>query len=48
MLGVGVYTNYMPEQPIAFSHKVHAGENGVIVIIATHLQDIVNIQNSIC
>ena len=29
MLGVGVYTNYMPEQPIAFSHKVHAGENGV-------------------
>jgi len=29
MLGVGVYTQYMPEQPIAFSHKVHAGENGV-------------------
>ena len=29
MLGVGVYTSYMPEQPIAFSHKVHAGENGV-------------------
>ena len=29
MLGVGVYTQYMPEQPIAFSHKVHAGEKGV-------------------
>ena len=27
--GVGVYTKYQPEQPIAFSHKVHAGENGV-------------------
>ena len=26
---MGVYTQYMPEQPIAFSHKVHAGENGV-------------------
>jgi mono/diheme cytochrome c family protein len=26
---VGVYTKYQPEQPIAFSHKVHAGENGV-------------------
>lgn len=29
MLGVGVYSHYQPEQPIAFSHKVHAGENGV-------------------
>ena len=29
MLGVGVYSQYQPEQPIAFSHKVHAGENGV-------------------
>jgi mono/diheme cytochrome c family protein len=26
---VGIYTKYQPEQPIAFSHKVHAGENGV-------------------
>jgi hypothetical protein len=26
---VGVYTKYQPEQPIAFSHKVHSGENGV-------------------
>ena len=29
MLGIGVYSQYQPEQPIAFSHKVHAGENGV-------------------
>jgi len=29
MMGVGVTTNYQPEQPIAFSHKVHAGENGI-------------------
>ena len=28
-MGVGVTTNYMPEQPIAFSHKLHAGMNGV-------------------
>ena len=28
MLGWGIYS-HMPEQPIAFSHKVHAGENGV-------------------
>ena len=24
-----MYSQYQPEQPIAFSHKVHAGENGV-------------------
>ena len=29
LMGVGVTTNYMPEQPIAFSHKLHAGMNGV-------------------
>ena len=29
MMGVGVTTNYQPEQPIAFSHKLHAGVNGV-------------------
>ena len=29
LMGVGVTTNYMPEQPIAFSHKLHAGINGV-------------------
>ena len=28
-LGVGVYTGYEPEQPIKFSHKLHAGENGI-------------------
>ena len=29
LMGIGVTTNYMPEQPIAFSHKVHAGDNGI-------------------
>ncbi len=29
LMGVGVTTNYAPAQPIAFSHKVHAGMNGV-------------------
>ena len=29
MMGVGVTTNYQPKQPIAFSHKLHAGMNGV-------------------
>ncbi len=26
---VGITTNYQPEQPIKFSHKVHAGENNI-------------------
>ena len=26
---IGVAQNYQPEQPIAFSHKVHAGEQGI-------------------
>lgn len=26
---VGVYTGYEPEQPIKFSHKLHAGTNGI-------------------
>tara|TARA_B100000579_G_scaffold286731_1_gene237696 strand:- start:18809 stop:20023 length:1215 start_codon:yes stop_codon:yes gene_type:complete len=26
---VGVAQNYQPEQPIAFSHKIHAGDNGI-------------------
>jgi uncharacterized membrane protein len=34
-LGIGVEQNYEPEQPIAFSHAVHAGENKVIATIAT-------------
>ena len=29
MMGVGVTTNYEPEQPIGFSHKIHAGDNGI-------------------
>ena len=29
MMGIGVTTNYQPEQPIAFSHKIHAGDNGI-------------------
>lgn len=27
--GIGVYEGYMPEQPIFFSHKIHAGENAI-------------------
>ena len=27
--GIGVTQNYQPEQPIAFSHKIHAGDNGI-------------------
>ena len=29
MMGLGVYTGYKPEQPIKFSHKIHAGQNGI-------------------
>ena len=29
MMGVGVVEKYQPDQPIAFSHEVHAGLNGV-------------------
>ena len=29
MMGIGVTTNYMPAQPIEFSHKIHAGQNGI-------------------
>ena len=29
LMGVGVTTNYAPLQPIEFSHKVHAGMNGI-------------------
>lgn len=29
LMGIGVEQNYQPAQPIAFSHKIHAGENGV-------------------
>lgn len=27
--GIGIYQGYAPEQPIKFSHKIHAGENGI-------------------
>lgn len=27
LMGVGVEQHYQPEQPIAFSHKIHAGDN---------------------
>lgn len=29
LMGIGVEKEYMPEQPIAFSHAVHAGENKI-------------------
>jgi cytochrome c2 len=29
LMGIGVYTNYHPEQPIKFSHKIHAGDNAI-------------------
>ena len=29
LMGIGVTTNYQPEQPIAFSHKLHAGDNSI-------------------
>ena len=29
LMGVGVEQNYQPVQPIAFSHKIHAGDNQV-------------------
>ncbi len=29
MMWIGVYKGYQPEQPIHFSHKIHAGENKI-------------------
>ncbi|MEY4650630.1 MAG: hypothetical protein RJA06_703 [Bacteroidota bacterium] len=29
LMGIGVEKDYQPVQPIAFSHKIHAGDNGV-------------------
>ncbi len=29
---IGVNQNYEPEQPIAFSHKIHAGDNGIACV----------------
>jgi len=32
LFGIGVYTNYQPHQPIKFSHKLHAGDNGIACV----------------
>lgn len=32
LLGIGVYQGYAPEQPIKFSHKLHAGDNKIACI----------------
>ncbi|MDP6909872.1 MAG: cytochrome c3 family protein, partial [Flavobacteriales bacterium] len=29
LMTIGVYEGYQPTQPIAFSHKIHAGQNGI-------------------
>ncbi len=29
LMEIGVYENYHPTQPIAFSHKIHAGDNAI-------------------
>jgi cytochrome c2 len=29
LMDIGVYQGYAPEQPINFSHKIHAGQNGI-------------------
>ena len=29
LLDIGVYQGYQPEQPIKFSHKIHAGDNAI-------------------
>lgn len=29
LMGIGVYEGYNPAQPIAFSHKIHAGDNNI-------------------
>jgi hypothetical protein len=29
LMGIGITTSYQPEQPIAFSHKIHAGDNSI-------------------
>jgi len=32
LMGIGVYQGYQPEQPIKFSHKLHAGENQIACV----------------
>ncbi len=29
LMTIGIYQGYQPTQPIAFSHKIHAGQNGI-------------------
>ncbi|MDQ3045938.1 MAG: c-type cytochrome [Bacteroidota bacterium] len=29
LFGIGVYEGYQPEQPILYSHKIHAGDNAI-------------------
>lgn len=36
LLSIGVYQGYEPEQPIKFSHKIHAGENGIACVYCHH------------
>lgn len=36
LMGIGVYQGYTPEQPIAFNHTLHAGENGVACVYCHH------------
>jgi flagellar biogenesis protein FliO len=36
LMGVGVYQGYTPEQPIAFNHTLHAGENQVACVYCHH------------
>ncbi|HET6244776.1 MAG: c-type cytochrome [Bacteroidetes bacterium] len=32
LMGIGVYKGYAPEQPINFSHRIHAGDNAIACI----------------
>jgi mono/diheme cytochrome c family protein len=32
LMNIGVYEGYAPEQPINFSHKIHAGDNGIACV----------------
>lgn len=36
LTSIGVYQGYQPEQPIKFSHKIHAGENGINCVYCHH------------
>ena len=36
LLSIGVYQGYEPEQPIKFSHKIHAGDNAISCVYCHH------------